>query len=271
MKARGSYNELEKNREEVRTIRYLVEQGDRRMSELLRILRTRGCDAQAPDDHPSEAGCLVASPGKKIDDLLAIAAMLPPGSILIGGQNAAYIEPAAKARGIRYVCITDDEAFAVQNAIPTAEGALSMIIANTERTVCGTDVAIAGYGRIGRTLAPMLHQLGARVHVIARNPVQRAWAVTYRCYALEEMRDALVQCAVLVNTVPARIIGRDALSCMKQGSLAIELASYPFGYDSGEAEALGIRSILASGLPAKVAPCSAAEYMADAVVRLSAQ
>lgn len=252
-------------------IRYIVEQGDRRMGELLRILKERGCDAQALGEAPGEVVCLIASPGKKIDELLALAEKLPPGSALIGGQNAAYIEPAAKARGIRYACITDDEAFAVQNAVPTAEGALSIIIANTERTVLGMDVAIAGFGRIGRALAPMLHQLGAHVHVIARNPVQRAWAAAYRCYALGDIREALGLCTVLVNTVPARIIDTDTLACMKKGSLAIELASYPYGYDAGEAEALGIRSILAPGLPAKVAPCSAAEYMADAVARLCAQ
>lgn len=252
-------------------IRYIVEQGDRRMDELLRILKERGCDAQALGEAPEEACCLIVSPGKKVDELLTLLEKLPPGSVLIGGQSAAYIEPAAKARGVRYACVTDDETFAVQNAVPTAEGALSIIIANTEHTVSGLDVAIVGFGRIGKALAPMLHQLGARVHVIARSPVQRAWAAAYRCHAPEEMKEALEHCAVLVNTAPARIISRDALSRMKKGSLAIELASYPYGYDAGEAESLGIRSIAAHGLPAKVAPCSAAEYLADAALRLCAQ
>ncbi len=252
-------------------MRYIVEQGDRRMNELLRILKERGYAAQAFEGTIGEAVCLIVSPGKKIDELRGLLEKLPQGSVLVGGQSAAYIEPAAKARGVRYACVTDDEVFAVQNAVPTAEGALSLIIANAERTVLNMDVAVVGFGRIGKALAPMLHQLGARVHVIARNPAQRAWAAAYRCYAAEDMKKALGRCEVLVNTVPARIIDRDALASMKKGSLAIELASYPYGYDAAEAEALGIRSILAPGLPAKVAPQSAAEYMADAAVRLCAQ
>lgn len=249
-------------------IGYIVEQGDKRMGELLRILKERGYNAQAFTQTPVEAACLIVSPGKKVGELLGIVEKLPPGSVLIGGQSASYIEPAAKARGVRYACVTDDETFAVQNAIPTAEGALSLIISNTERTILGMDIAIVGFGRIGKALAPMLHQLGARVHVVARNPVQRAWAGAYRSYAIEEMEDVLKRCSVLVNTVPARVIDYDALSSMKEGSLAIELASYPYGYDDDDAETLGLRSILALGLPAKYAPVSAAEYLADAVDRL---
>jgi dipicolinate synthase subunit A len=252
-------------------IGYIVEQGDKRMDELLRILKERGYDAQAFTQTPGEAACLIVSPGKKIGELINILEKLPPGSVLIGGQSASYIEPAAKARGVRYACVTDDETFAVQNAIPTAEGALSLIIANTDHTVLGMDIVIVGFGRIGKALAPMLRELGARVHVVARSPVQRAWAANYNCYAIENMKEALGRCTVLVNTVPARIIGYDALSSMKKGSLALELASYPYGYDADEAEALGIRSILAQGLPSKVAPSSAAEYLADAAVRLCAQ
>ena len=40
------------------------------------------------------------------------------------------------------------------------------------------------------------------------------------------------------------------------------------GFDADMAKELGHRAIVAPGLPAKTAPCSAAEFMADAIERL---
>lgn len=53
----------------------------------------------------------------------------------------------------------------------------------------GMHVAITGFGRIGRILAKMLHSLGASVHVIARNPIDRAWAMGYESCGLEDMKE----------------------------------------------------------------------------------
>ena len=62
----------------------------------------------------------------------------------------------------------------------------------------------------------------------------------------------------VVNTVPSVLFGRAELEAFGEAKL-IELASPPYGFDTGAAEALGKRVRLASGLPGKTAPESAAE------------
>lgn len=239
------------------------------MKYLSGILLDRGHSVKGFDSPADGPVCLIVSPGKTPDMLVGLIKRLPPGSVLIGGQRGRLVYDSAKERSIRYIDIAADEAFAVKNAVPTAEGALMLILENSDQTIMGMRVAITGFGRIGRILAKMLHSLGARVHIIARNPIDRAWAMGYEsCGGLEDMKEAFSRCATVVNTVPSPIIGRDELDALSSGSLIIELASHPYGFDVDTARELGHRVIAAPGLPSKTAPYSAAEFMADAIERL---
>lgn len=248
---------------------FYIEQNDLRMKYLSEILTSKHYETQPFYIMPDYPFCLIVSPAKKVEQLLEIINKMPPESILIGGQNSEYVKPYSEKNNITYIEITKDEAFAVQNAVPTAEGTISLILSNTESTIQGMDIAITGYGRIGKILAPMLKALGANVHIIARNPVQRAWAMEYKTSDLQNIKKELSTCKVLVNTVPEQIIDKATLEALPPHSLILELASYPFGYNAEIAQELGHNCILASGLPSKIAPYSAAEYMADAVLRLT--
>lgn len=250
------------------SIDFFIEKSDQRMKYLSGILSGRGYPVKGFDSSADGPVCLIVSPGKTPDMLVGLIERLSPGSVLIGGQRSGLVYDSAKEHSIRYINIAADEAFAVKNAVPTAEGALMLILENSDRTVMGMHVAITGFGRIGRILAKMLHSLGASVHVIARNPIDRAWAMGYESCGLEDMKEVFFRCAAVVNTVPAPIIGRDELDALERGSLIIELASHPYGFDADMAKELGHRAIVAPGLPAKTAPCSAAEFMADAIERL---
>ena len=73
---------------------------------------------------------------------------------------------------------------------------------------------------------------------------------------------------LLINTVPARIFDRDLLSRISSEGRLIELASAPFGLDFDEAESLGVRAELASGLPGKFFPETAGYAVADTVLEL---
>ena len=71
---------------------------------------------------------------------------------------------------------------------------------------------------------------------------------------------------MLINTVPARIFEKNILKRMRKESLLMELASAPFGLDFAEAESLGVRTLLASGLPGKYFPETAGYAVADTVL-----
>ncbi len=59
---------------------------------------------------------------------------------------------------------------------------------------------------------------------------------------------------VVVNTVPARVLGESRLSKLKHGCLCLDLASKPGGMDFSAASKLGVKAVWALSLPGEVAP-----------------
>ena len=150
--------------------------------------------------------------------------------------------------------------FVLGNAALTAEGAVGLLLQESERCLFGSRALVSGFGRIGRLLAGKLAALGVSVAVAARREESRAEAEALGCEALPF--DALPGgFDFVVNTVPERVLGEDFLCCLPETALLLELASAPGGYDRNLAENLGLRCLAAPGLPGKSAPLSAAELM----------
>ena len=70
-----------------------------------------------------------------------------------------------------------------------------------------------------------------------------------------------------VNTIPAPIFGEEALKALAPAEL-IELASPPYGFDAEAAARLGLTLTVASGLPGKTAPESAAMAIRDTIYHI---
>lgn len=247
------------------SIKLLIDKSDDRMKYLELIMHERGYDASAYDGAVGECDALIVSPAKRPDALCEIMERMPRGATLAGGQKADEVYAFAKKKGVRYVNAADDEVFALKNAVATAEGALMLMLEKTDKVLQGAAVAIFGFGRIAKSLSAMLYALGVRVHVWARNPIDIANAARYGTHRLGEDDEALLDCEIVVNTVPARIISNKQLERLKKGTLLIELASSPYGFDAEYASKIGLNSIVAAGIPAKGAPYSAAVYLADSV------
>ncbi|MBR0062894.1 MAG: hypothetical protein IJP67_01865 [Oscillospiraceae bacterium] len=164
--------------------------------------------------------------------------------------------PTAQLKGAKVVDYASDEDYLARNADITAEGAVWLLMGELDRTVSGRSVTIVGSGRIARLLAGKLAALGASVTVACRSGRERAM---FSAVGINSVPIENVGGAVVINTVPERIIDLDNL---KKGTLLIELASKPGGFDKTEAEERGMRVVQAPGLPAKYAPRSAAEAIA---------
>ena len=160
------------------------------------------------------------------------------------------------------------EELAVRNAVPTAEGCIGILLARRSRTLWGTPVLLAGYGRVAQALAPRLTALGAWVTVAARRASQRALAQSLGAAAipLDELRAAAPGFDTAVNTIPAPVFTGEVLAALRPGSLLVDLASAPGGVDLAEAERLGHTALAAPGLPARCAPDSAGAYLAQTVL-----
>ena len=73
---------------------------------------------------------------------------------------------------------------------------------------------------------------------------------------------------MVLNTVPAQIIGEEMLAAMQPGAWLMELASAPYGFDRKRAADHGLNSDVLPALPAKYAPYSAGLALKKAAVML---
>ena len=72
---------------------------------------------------------------------------------------------------------------------------------------------------------------------------------------------------IIFNTVPSLILDKSKLLLMSKNCLVIDLASKPYGVDFESAKKLGIKTIIYSGIPGKVAAKTSANYIKEYVYK----
>ncbi len=229
------------------------------------------------------ADCVVlplpaAAPGGLLNAPLAeapipleqIFAALRPGQIICAGRVDGATHALARDRGLALHDYFAREELAVANAVPTAEGAIQIALEEMPVTLHGSRALVIGYGRLGRALAPRLAGLGARVSVAARKYADLAWAEGFG-FATEhtgELRGWLCGYDLIVNTVPAPVLGEAELGELKGECVVIDLASLPGGVDFAAARRLGVTAVQALSLPGKVAPATAAACLRSTICHI---
>ncbi|GHV08425.1 hypothetical protein FACS1894217_10820 [Clostridia bacterium] len=186
------------------------------------------------------------------------------GQVAVGGRVPA---------GTEVIDYTRREDFATANAVPSVEGALQIAMQNTRRTLHGAAVLVVGFGRIGKLLARGLKALGAVVTVSARSAQDFKWCevLGYNRLDTRRLEGQLGGFEIIFNTVPSMVLDDERLAELRPGVLVIDLASAPGGVDSRAAKNRGIRCLWELGLPARVAPDSAAEILRDTVYAIVAE
>jgi dipicolinate synthase subunit A len=192
------------------------------------------------------------------------------GKKLILGAINNYSKELAKKYSIEYSDYYNDEGYQILNTIPTAEGALSIIINETMETLFGSKVLVLGYGRIGKLLSEYLKGLNAEVYVEARKDSDLTWinARGMKAVSIEQLPSYLGEMDVIVNTVPAMMLDCGMLDLVKKEVFILDLASTPGGVDFAYAADKGIKTVHALGIPGKVACRSAAIYIYDTIKKI---
>ena len=165
----------------------------------------------------------------------------------------------------------------IRNSVLTSEGALAVAMNTLEVSLFGSKCAITGYGRLGKTLAPMLKNMGAGVTVAARRDTDIAWAAAYGfdclkiCF-LKNGTSSLTKLSqgydVIFNTVPSWIFDRSILKNFSKNTLIIDLASAPGGVDPSAAKEFGVKVITALSIPGKYAPISAGNVIGECIIEV---
>lgn len=220
---------------------------------------------------PAEKGGLLNSPlSDEQFSLEEIIASLWPGQLVLGGKLSREFCALARREDLYTADIMNLANFTVGNAALTAEGALEKLMAAGKSSLWKSNVLITGWGRIAVILSQRLLAVGAKVAVVARSSEDRAMAEALGCkaFAFTELEGRIGNFEYIVNTVPDRVIKDSAVCCVQSGTILMELASPPGGFDRNLAENIGLKVLHAPGLPGKCAPYSAAKLLKQAVYEL---
>lgn len=288
----------EDSKECCKTMNFLIIGGDDRLVELANIFSEKGynaytygmekavgCQAKnftSLDEAVSECNVIIgpipfSKELNKVNSLYTQEAIeidslfskiKPEKKLFFGALNKNSRE-LAEQYNIKYNDYYYEESYQILNAIPTAEGAIALMVSETEKTVFGQKVLILGYGRIGKLLSEYTKALGAEVYVEARKDADLTWikAKGMNAIHLNHLDDYIGDMDIIVNTIPALIIDSNKLELISQEALILDLASLPGGVDFASAKQRGVKAIHALGIPGKIAAKSAAEYIYDIVIK----
>ena len=192
------------------------------------------------------------------------------GCPVLAGRITPDLAQAARKAESRLTDYFLREELIVANAAATAEGAIQLLMEETDACILGLRVLVIGYGRIGKLTAHRLRAMGANVTVSARKCADIAWirAMGYTPAETGALEDVLESFDAVVNTVPATVLDEARLMRLRQDCVCIDLASKPGGLDFAAASRLGLRAVWALGLPGEVAPRAAAAAIREAVYNI---
>lgn len=187
-------------------------------------------------------------------------------AVIFGGK----IPDEIKNADFKVFDYSEREEMAILNAIPTAEGAISIAMENTPYTLFGSKCLVIGYGKIGKVLSADLKSLGADVTATARKYSDLAWvkANGYKGVKTSKIVTVADEFDIIFNTVPHMVLDFKVLSKTKRDVLIIDLASRPGGVDFQVAKELNRHTIQALSLPGKVAFKTAGGIIKNTLVNI---
>jgi dipicolinate synthase subunit A len=195
---------------------------------------------------------------------------IQPNIPVFVGLAKPKLAQIAAQKNLRLIETMKLDEVAILNSIPTAEGAVQMAMEMLPVTIHGCKALVLGFGRTGATLSRLLGAMGARTMVAARRPgylarITELNLIPVPFYKLDEY---LYDIEIIFNTVPVLVLTEEILRKVSPEAVIIDLASAPGGTDFRAAEVLGIKAVLAPGLPGKVAPRTAGMILAQVISRL---
>lgn len=194
----------------------------------------------------------------------------PSTCTIFTGTANDWLRNLVKETSREMIVLFERDDIAIANSIPTAEATLQIAMEETTETIHNTNVLIIGYGRVGKTMAHLFHQVGANVSVAARKDYDLAEITMKKYHAIniKNIHDQLSNQQIIINTVPAIVLGENELEKVTTNCLVIDVASKPGGTDFSKGEQLGIHTIHALGLPGKFAPTTAGNIIANVLTTL---
>lgn len=195
--------------------------------------------------------------------------MIPKNSVVFAGKLPPFFKDHLRNERIRFYDYYEDQDFLWENADITAEAGVSVIMNEATAALKELKILICGFGRIGKLLAKKLADLGADITVAARkkeNLMEAEFFLGAKTDSINYARKGVFELSrkydFIINTIPSWIFDEDNASLLVD-TVYVELASSPFGGEQSFMKKNCGKYILASGLPGKYAPNTAANAVFD--------
>lgn len=179
---------------------------------------------------------------------------------LVTGSLPDSVTSYCHENNIAFFDFMSSEVFAIETAVPTAEGAILEALRHSSLVLHQNNALVLGFGRCGKMLAAKLKGLDAHVSVCSNDLSEHAYISSYGYEPLTycQLENSICHFSFLFNTVPALILTEPLLALLPQDAVIIDIASTPGGLDYEACKKLEINAHLCQGLPGKTAPKSAA-------------
>lgn len=200
----------------------------------------------------------------KISDFIKLV----KDKIVIGGKLSNNLIEQLQKNNNKVFDLMDNEELVIKNTIPTAEGIVKLLVENTDIALVDSNIAVLGFGRVGKRVAYVLDKLGAKIfcYDIKKEEVANIKSCSYN--VIEDICSNLGKFDIIINTIPEYIISKKELDTIRKGTFLLDVASNPGGFDHDYAKSIGLNCIHALGIPGKVAPKTSAKYIKEIIEKL---
>lgn len=175
-----------------------------------------------------------------------------PGNVLDTYKGVIYTGRRDGLKG-NVESFLDDEEIVKENTNITVDGIMHKI-----RNVNKDSICILGYGNIGKKLYDKLKD---NYLVIVGVPREQKGIIndSFVTSNKDDLKKALVNSKLIINTVPDRIIDEDILK--KISGSFLDIASYPYAIDQAKIYDYPFEYQLYSSIPSKFAPDRAGKIL----------
>lgn len=197
-----------------------------------------------------------------------LTVFLKPCHKIFGSGFNSKIVDYFEDNQIEYCDFMKDKIFKRANALLTAQGALKLMLDNTEDYIVGKNAFIIGFGDVGQTLAETLCKNGLEVYITARNQRKLSLASMngYKTISFSSLKSCIYLFDYVFGTVPAKILDSEDVKNLKKPCSYIELASAPFTAEESDFKAHSKIYINGSALPGRFLPLASGKLMADFIL-----
>ena len=242
---------------------FAVDKSNKRNSILYDILKSEGYQSfdlleKNIADKASGRFVYIFAPVKNL--LSAEIAALSDGSIVFAGK--ASDGELLKSKNISFFSILNDELYLNKIAQITAEGALAIMLNLTDFSLYDTDALVLGFGRVGKAVARLLKSICKSVSVASYDKAEfHSAGVNYISYFEDSYIRNFCNYKIILNTIPAQILGSCDIKKINENTLFIDLASAPGCLKTGAQDGVKFNYYQALQVPDKIAPKTAAEEL----------